>query len=60
MAELCESFIIVPSPNDTESLCLGLGRLNQELIGPIHKGPALNDILPKLKHASYITIIEAS
>ena len=35
-------------------------QLNQVLIRPIHKGPTLNDILPRLNNMQYMSIIDAS
>ena len=56
-AEWCNSFILVPNSNGKIRLCLDPARLNQALIRPIHRGPALNDILPKLNNAQYLTLI---
>ena len=41
-------------------LCLDPAQLNQALIRPIHRGPTLNDILPKLNNVQYMSIIDAS
>ena len=35
-------------------------QLNQALIRLIHRGPTLNDILPKLNNVQYMSIIDAS
>ena len=59
-AEWCNSFVLVPNANFKVRLCLDLVRLNQELIRPIHRGPTLNDILPKLNNVQYMSIIDAS
>ena len=60
MAVWCNSFVIVPKPNGTAWLCLHHARLNQALIMPMHRGPTLNDRLPKLTNACYMTITDAS
>ena len=59
-AEWCNSFVLVPKANGKVRLCLDLVRLNQVLIKPIHRGPTLNDILPKLHNVKYMSIIDAS
>ena len=41
-------------------LCLDPARLNQALIRPIHRGPMINDILPKLNNVQYMSIIDMS
>ena len=41
-------------------LCPDLAWLNQALIRPIHRGPTLNDILPKLNNVKFMSIIDAS
>ena len=58
--EWCHSFVLVPKANDKARLCLDLARLNQALIRPIHRGPTLNDILPKLNNVKYMSIIDTS
>ena len=58
--EWCSSFVLVPKANGKVRLCLDLARLNQALIRPIHRGPTLNDILPKLNNVKYMSIIDAS
>ena len=59
MAKWCNSFVIVPKPNGTEYLCLDPARLNQVLIRPVHRGPTINDILPKLTNVHYMIICSA-
>ena len=49
-AEWCNSFILVAKPNAKVRLCLDLARLNRMLIRPVHRGPTLNDIFPKLNN----------
>ena len=59
-AEWCNSFVLVPKANSKVWLCLDPAGLNQALIRPIHRGPSLNDILPKLNNVQYASIIDAS
>ena len=56
----CNSFVVVPKMNGKVQLCLDPVRLNQALIRLIHRGPTLNDILPKLNNVQYMSIIDAS
>ena len=58
--EWCNSFVLVPKANGKVRLCLDPARLNQALIRPVHWGPTLNDILPKLNNVQYMSIIDAS
>ena len=59
-AEWCNAFVLVPKANGKVRLCLDPVRLNQALIRPVHRGPTLNDILPKLNNVKYMSIIDAS
>ena len=59
-AECCNSFVLVPKANGRGRLCLDPVRLNQALIRPVHRGPMLNDILPRLSNVKYMSIIDAS
>ena len=54
------SFVLVPKANGKVGLCPHPAQLNQALIRPIHRGPTLNDILPKLNDVRYLSIIDAS
>ena len=58
--EWCNSFVLVPKANGKVRLCLDPVRLNQALIGPVHRGPTLNDILPRLNNVQYMSIIDLS
>ena len=58
--EWCNSFVLVPKANGMVRLCLEPVRLNQAFIRPIHRGPMLNDILPKLNNVQYMSIIDGS
>ena len=60
MADWCNSFVLVPKANGKVQLCLDPALLNQALIRPIHMGPTLNDILPKLNNVQYMSIINVS
>ena len=60
IAEWCNSFVLVPKANGKVRLCLDPARLNQALISSIHRGPTLNDILPRLNNVKYMSIIDAS
>ena len=60
MAEWCNSFVLVPKANGKVQLCLDPAQLCQVLIRPIHWGPTLNDILPKLNNVQYMSIINMS
>ena len=59
-AEWCNSLVLVPKTNGKVRLCLDLVRLNQVLTRPVHRGPMLNDILPRLNDVKYMSIIAAS
>ena len=52
--------MLVPKANRKVRLCLDPAQLNQALIRPVHRGPTLNDILPKLNNVKYMSIIDAS
>ena len=53
-------FVLVPKANGKVRLCLDPAWLSQALIRPIHRGPKLNDILPKCNNVRYMAIIDAS
>ena len=59
-SEWCNSFDLVPKANGKVRLCLDPAQLNQALIRPRHRGPTLNNILPNLKNAKYLSFVEAS
>ena len=50
----------MPNLTGKVRLCLDQARLNQALIRPVHRGPMLNDIFPKLNSVQYISLIDAS
>ena len=53
--ELCNSFVLVPKANGTVQLCLELTMCNKAIVRPVHRGPTLNDILPRLAGVEYLT-----
>ena len=57
-SEWCNSFVLVPKANSKVRLCLDPAQLNQALIRPVHRGPTLNDILPRLNNIQYVSIID--
>ena len=59
-AEWCNSFVLVPKAKGKVRLCLDPARLNQALIRPVHRGPTLNNILPRLNNVKYMSIIDVS
>ena len=58
--EKCNSFVLVPKVNGKVRLCLDPARIDQALIRPVHRGPMLNDILPKPNNVQYTSIIDMS
>ena len=59
-SEWCNSFVLAPKVNSKVRLCLDPAWLNQVLIRPIHRGPTLNNILPKLNNVKNMLIIDTS
>ena len=59
-SEWCNSLLLVPKANGKVQLYLDLANLNKTLIRPVHRGPTLNDILPRLLGIKYLTVIDAS
>ena len=57
-AEWCNSFVLVIKSNDRVRLCLDPAWLNQVLIKLVHRGPILNDILPRLNNAKYLSLLD--
>ena len=60
MAELCNSFVLVPKANGKVRLYLDPAQLNQMLIRWIHQGLTLNNILTRLNNVQYMSIINMS
>ena len=52
--------MLVPKANGKVRLCLDPAQLNQALIRPIHRGPTLNDILPKHNNAKFPSLIDVN
>ena len=46
--------------NAKVTLCLDPARHNKALIRPFHRGPTLNDILPRLAGMEYSTLVDVS
>ena len=53
-------FILVPKPNGKVRLYPDPVRVNQALIRPVHRGPTLDDIFPKLNNVKYLSLIDMS
>ena len=53
-AEWCNTYVLVSKANGELRLCLDSVRLNQALIRPVHRGPMLNGILPRLNNVKYV------
>ena len=60
VSEWCHSFVVVLKANGKVRLCLDPAQLNQMLIRSVHRGPMLNNILPKLNKVQYLALIDAS
>ena len=58
--ERCNSLIFILKPNGKVRLCLDPARLNQALIRPVHRGPTLIDIFPKLNNVKYLSLTHVS
>ena len=54
--EWCHSYMLVLKPNGKVRLGLDLARLNQALKRHVHRGPILNDILPKLNNDNFFLL----
>ena len=50
----------MPKANGTVRVCLDSAQLNQVLLRLVHRGPTLNNILPKLNNAKYLFLINVS
>ena len=59
-SEWSNSFILLPEANGKVRLYLDLARLNKALTKPVHRGPTLNDILPRLAGVKYLTLTDAN
>ena len=59
-SECSNSFALVPRANGKVRLCLNPLQLNKALIRPIHGGPTLNYILPKLTGVKDLTLIDTN
>ena len=59
-SEWCSSFVLVSKANGKVRLCLYPAWWKHALIRPTCRGPTLNEILPKLNNAKYLSCIDAS
>ena len=48
ISEWCSSLVLLPKSNSKVRLCLDPSRLNNVIKRPIHRGTAINNILPRL------------
>ena len=51
---------LIAKHNGKVRLYFDSARLNQILARPVHRGPTLNDIFPKLNNVKYLSPIDAS
>ena len=54
------ALVLVQNANGKVWLCLDTTRFYKALIRPIHRGPTLNDILPRLAGFKFITLIHTN
>ena len=59
-SQWCSSLIQVPKVYGKVQLCLDPARLNKLLIRLVHRGPTLNDILPRVAGVKCLTLIDVS
>ena len=59
-AEWYNNFALVPKLNRKVRLYLDPARLNPTLKRPVHRGPVLSDIFPKLYNVLYLCLIDVS
>ena len=59
-SQWCNSFVLVSKANGKVKLCLDPAQLNKALMRPVHRGPTLNDILPRLNNVQYMSIMDTS
>ena len=60
MTEWCDSFVLVPKPNQKVRLCIDQAKHNQTLIQLFHRGSTLNDLFSKLINAKYLALFDES
>ena len=58
--EWCNNFCLVPKTNGKVQIFLDQAIINKTLFIPIHRGPTINDFLPRLAGIKYHTLIDAS
>ena len=59
-AEWCNGFVLIPKENGKIRFCLDPAWLSKVLITPVHRGPTLNDILPRVTGMKYFTSIDVT
>ena len=57
-SEWYNSFVLLPKANGKVKVCLDPARVTKLLIKPVHRGPTLNNILPRLTGVNYFTLID--
>ena len=50
------AFVLIPKPNAKVRICLDLAKLNQVFIRPVHRGPTLTNIFPKLNNEKCLSL----
>ena len=58
--EWCNIFLLLPKLNGKVRVCQDPARLNTALLKPVHRGPTLNDILPRPAVVKYLTLIDVN
>ena len=58
--EWLNSFVIVKKPSGALCICLDLTDLNKEIIRPVCNAQTIDDMIDKLEHAKYFTVIDTS
>ena len=59
-SEQCNSFVLVAKSNEKMTLCIDLAKLSQALMRLVHRGPPVNDILPRHVHVNFLALIHPS
>ena len=60
MSEWCNTFVPVLKAIGKVQMCLDPTRPHKALMRLTHRGPTLNDILPRLTTGKYLTLIDVS
>ena len=59
-SKCCNVFVLEPKANGKGRLFIDPARLNKALIRPVHRGPMLNHILPRLAGVKYLMLGDVS